>query len=174
MFVPLHFVLVERKGFPEAAHYLLEQEGQQSKGWQASIQQECWSWIQNSPWGNLECTSWKACWMTLHFFAPKCFFFTFYCDLFSNKLCLLGHWGNLHWQEVPLHWRRVHSWSYSHWSCPEDEDAKDYRYPPWLSSLHQEVQPFREETPQHVSSPFTLLQVIIPYCYFHLLKFIEN
>jgi len=45
----LHFVPVERESFPEAAHCFLEQEGQQSQGWQAPIPQECWSWIQNSP-----------------------------------------------------------------------------------------------------------------------------
>jgi hypothetical protein len=82
------------------------------------------------------------------------------------KICFTGHWGFLHWQEMPFHWRCVYSWTYSHRSRSEDEDAKDYCYPPWLSSLHQEVQPFRKETSQHVSSPFSLLPVIKQY---HLL-----
>ena len=44
---PIALVIVERKVLSEATHRLLEQEGWQETE-EPEIQQECWSWIQDT------------------------------------------------------------------------------------------------------------------------------
>lgn len=72
-----------------------------------------------------------------------------------------GHRRYLHRQEVPVHGKRLHPWSYSDWTSPEDEDAADHCHSERLPPLHQEIQQIRETTPEHVCPLVTMFQVQI-------------
>lgn len=82
------------------------------------------------------------------------------CDDCNDFIILLtGHWGNLHWQEVPLYRKCKHPRSYSDGYCCEPENEAHNCHQAWLSASHQKVQPIWE-TSQESFSPFiTLLQV---------------
>lgn len=89
--------------------------------------------------------------------------------IFITLFTFTGCWGNLHWQEMPLCWKRQHPWKNSHWYYYQNEDEPYHCNSSWLPSLCAQVQPFWETSQEYLCSSQSLLPVIITLLKYNLI-----